>query len=1667
MGRNEGHLGNPSFRQPTPPSLPPDPSSTGSLHITCIVPSRQHPFPELHVRPDIPVPGRRNFSAQQFDFERLSRGVQPVIQPPEKTPTSSEVLRPPFLHPAPLWSTVLPDPDLDSLPEATASLYRSRVRVHEVLAPVYPTLPDLDYLYLLYWVCERIDDCSCSTEATLAAAALWPGFSLHATRCGSSVQSSWLPVRFCPDPNPALLRFTGLGGSWSALDCGDHVQFGTGGSRQNACVFRATSKVLPVTDWLFCLQTLQLAAEFTQATASISLANAPASFVDMVQRTQDLTCENSPFDPMVLLALSPPCLRSCRLVFVFVPTEPHGHPTVVILSPSSSSAPPAHTGFLLLHRQHAWALTPPPFLTATFAALSTWENDLRHASVNVRSFYFHAGWPAFWMDAWPQGPAPPSPPTLPTFGGYLSGLHQNLSLNKNSGEDHKVVSFVETPKIIPTNDSDTTVARDLLFGDSRRCTEEVTRTLEVSQPMIECAEAYLEFQRQSQPMVTPEAWRNAMRLGDNLVGACHHDVASAVRVLRSRAHPGRTVGERDTNVMEAFLDLGVLPKELSDLKRDRAYNGAPSYFEELPTRHGTDCVQPSLRDHAVEAVGSIWEEFRTNKLLLVSIDYREGHLSHLPNSPLARVPKHDARGNLQATGRIIRNHSFPRGRSINDMATRPPPGEIKLPTIQHLVETYLYLRAMFPHHRILFAKCDVSGAFQWIGLHYNAVPYMGSYVEGPSGAGYLPAFSFPLRCTFGFVHSPAEWDIEAKSIGTYLSATRFQNQRRDGYWGPIGTVYVDDVMMMSIDVGLNPLQTMRATENILKGLLGPSAINLKKHALEGNWATRAIFLGFEFDSELGTISLSAEKLEKARKLLAQPIFDYGSKDITKHDVQRLQGSVAHWSLSARPLHAFKAGFTRILSSPKDELDPSWASPEPSEWAWERFWADILCMRMIVAQPELVGSPMIAPYLVTLPPVTRMRLARSDDKFRVLGTDATEWSVAAVDFETACGTRIQLPQSVPAAIRGAATKRGLKRGLTRKGESMCMAVTEMLSVLLGLLQWGDQYRGALVIVVTDNHSVLSWIRNRCARNVYAQALVRTMIRLEMLGGFEVWSEDVRSEDNHLPDALSRLKDRLGHDDSIEMEKWLHYSQARGRVFQIEEPKHLFPEAWFSTPNNRNWTMLLPGESPENYRKWNPHGEIHVTTTQTEPGLPYFGPCGSTPLSPKSKSILLSRLDEAKKVLKDKALAAQTHAKYGSAFKQWTEFRSLLDKDPYLRGEHRENAEDLMDFIAYQGVLKSLKHGTVQGYLTAIRHHHLDAGLGEVTKHPRITAIMTGLKKASGAATQKRPVTPHMLIHIQERLLRTNQIMHQYLNAGLEGPFFFMLRGSEYSAYSQTNFDGEKILRRKDVRFKCEGKYTQQFWKADEIEIHIRASKTDQIGVGAFRSMRASGETLCVVKAFQKVYALGLGMEDTAPFLMTPSGRMVTRSMISEILKSAAKDLGDPLDEYSTHSLRRGGATALYSKGYPKETIMFLGRWRSDSWLRYAKMTNGQLSAASKDLATASYTLAGGGTADSPRHPGRKKGAPDPDIGMSAWYDPDPKDPGTFVLLHVQFECQADQRVAHYVRLSVWDQEKYRLPTDPAKRVEELSKRHEVLHSDPGEVEDWIASHPVHLHMGGDK
>ena len=52
-----------------------------------------------------------------------------------------------------------------------------------------------------------------------------------------------------------------------------------------------------------------------------------------------------------------------------------------------------------------------------------------------------------------------------------------------------------------------------------------------------------------------------------------------------------------------------------------------------------------------------------------------------------------------------------------------------------------------------------------------------------------------------------------------------------------------------------------------------------------------------------------------------------------------------------------------------------------------------------------------------------------------------------------------------------------------------------------------------------------------------------------------------------------------------------------------------------------------------------------------------------------------------------------------------------------------------------------------------------------------------------------------------------------------------------------------------------------------------------------------------------------------------------------MKQVAKLSGLATSKVSPHSLRAGGATALYVNGVSRETIMKLGRWKSDAALRY--------------------------------------------------------------------------------------------------------------------------------------
>eukprot|EP00644_Phytophthora_capsici_P006589 jgi/Phyca11/52783/gw1.36.568.1 len=67
-----------------------------------------------------------------------------------------------------------------------------------------------------------------------------------------------------------------------------------------------------------------------------------------------------------------------------------------------------------------------------------------------------------------------------------------------------------------------------------------------------------------------------------------------------------------------------------------------------------------------------------------------------------------------------------------------------------------------------------------------------------------------------------------------------------------------------------------------------------------------------------------------------------------------------------------------------------------------------------------------------------------------------------------------------------------------------------------------------------------------------------------------------------------------------------------------------------------------------------------------------------------------------------------------------------------------------------------------------------------------------------------------------------------------------------------------------------------------------------------------------------------------------------------IKRAAVDIGEQPAEYGTHSLRSGGATALFAEGVDRLAIKHFGRWSSDCYERYARMDETTIGAMAKKM-----------------------------------------------------------------------------------------------------------------------
>ena len=230
-------------------------------------------------------------------------------------------------------------------------------------------------------------------------------------------------------------------------------------------------------------------------------------------------------------------------------------------------------------------------------------------------------------------------------------------------------------------------------------------------------------------------------------------------------------------------------------------------------------------------------------------------------------------------------------------------------------------------------------------------------------------------------------------------------------------------------------------------------------------------------------------------------------------------------------------------------------------------------------------------------------------------------------------------------------------------------------------------------------------------------------------------------------------------------------------------------------------------------------------------------------------------------------------------------------------------------------------------------------------------MKGIRRECGAVNRKLPVTSEMLKHIVARAdlsrLRTRAVVTSIVTA-----FMFLLRCSEYASEDDATM-GKHVIKRNNVVFKRNGIHTSNPLVADQVEITIPSSKTDQLGQGHTRTHYRTEGVLCPVRLLAEWVNLTSEMPSGAPLFSfvnpDPNGhdlQNVTRARVTKVLKAAATDLGYPASAVSTHSCRSGGATALIHAGVHPTVVQCMGRWCSDIYKIYCTFSAGLMAGVSQ-------------------------------------------------------------------------------------------------------------------------
>jgi len=264
-------------------------------------------------------------------------------------------------------------------------------------------------------------------------------------------------------------------------------------------------------------------------------------------------------------------------------------------------------------------------------------------------------------------------------------------------------------------------------------------------------------------------------------------------------------------------------------------------------------------------------------------------------------------------------------------------------------------------------------------------------------------------------------------------------------------------------------------------------------------------------------------------------------------------------------------------------------------------------------------------------------------------------------------------------------------------------------------------------------------------------------------------------------------------------------------------------------------------------------------------------------------------------------------------------------------------DYVLYLTEKGPLDARAPGTLKLRMSAIRARHIAAGLGDPMENMEVPfAILRAYAKTWGGTKKKHPITVAMLLAMESSLDVERKADHLIIMLLATTGFFILGRVSELVGQEGKATGRAGIL---GAHFEAYLGATKvaTFNLADRILITITGSKTDQLNLGCKRLVFPSGHPrLCLLrlaKLAEKHFPTRFTTEACLPLFRWMNGQKILRIQLQTYLTEAAETQGVSATDIGTHSLRHGGASALFAGLRDSDAVKRWGRWKSSAYEGY--------------------------------------------------------------------------------------------------------------------------------------